>query len=427
MSDSPSEITAGDELILEIERLAVGGETIARAADGRIVFVRGGAPRDRVRVVVGQVKKRFIRADVVELLATPNSRKPFCDLHASCGGCPWQTALQADREAALSGHLAHSLRGMLHDETDLLPVWGAGDEVQWRSTVRFHWDQERLGYFVVGTNQVLDVSHCPVLHSPLDVLATEVREHLLHHLKGTGVLRMTANPEGTSGTLAFWPEESNVDELWEAVRQFVATCATCHGAVLFRGKRDPLRVGQPFDHLGAFDVVHPAGSFVQAHQTGNAVLVQRVLSLLEGEQSVLELYAGAGNFTFALAAAGHRVVAIERDGEASKAIANEIRARSYGSKVRLIPGAVDALPKGPFDVILMDPPRTGSRGIAERLSTVVVNRLIYVSCDPATLSRDLGSLSGDGWRLEHVQPFDLFPYTGHMETLAVLSRGQKNG
>ena len=94
------------------------------------------------------------------------------------------------------------------------------------------------------------------------------------------------------------------------------------------------------------------------------------------------------------------------------------------ASINAVAGQVNRLPEGPFDAVLMDPPRMGSPGIAEALSGVDVPRLIYVSCDPATLGRDVKGLVNLGWSLELARPYDLFPYTGHMETVAVLNRGK---
>jgi 23S rRNA (uracil1939-C5)-methyltransferase len=137
---------------------------------------------------------------------------------------------------------------------------------------------------------------------------------------------------------------------------------------------------------------------------------------------VLELFAGAGNFTFALAAAGHRVTAVESEPAGVKALLSAARARGLSGRVHATAGDAARLPPGEFGVALIDPPRSGAARAVEALHDRGLDRLVYVACDPATMARDLGWLTRRGWAVEGVTPFDLFVHSGHVEILAVARR-----
>lgn len=402
----------GDILELEILRLSDAGKAIANAPDGRIVFVRGCGPGDVVDVALTKVRKRWAEGRLTRRIsAGPHAVEPFCPLVDQCGGCPWQgVEIDVQREALV----AHVSRLLTRAAGETVEVTCVGTEPvhAWRSTARLHWRAGRIGYHLPGGQRVLDVEACPILAPPLPALYAAVRAQL--PLTGRGSMRLTAAPGASSGTVSLDPAKSPSAELVTAARQLIND-PSCHGVQL-----GTLQFGKPTNRLGPLEVPHPAGAFVQAHQPGNAELVTAAVAACGEPGRVVELFAGSGNFSLALAAAGHRVLAIEVDRAAVKALAAEAERRGLPIKTRIGDAAQlpDQLPK----VALIDPPRVGAAEAVAALHAAGVERIVYVACAPASLARDVAWLAQNGWRVASAQAFDLFPHTGHVETLVVLER-----
>jgi 23S rRNA (uracil1939-C5)-methyltransferase len=203
----------------------------------------------------------------------------------------------------------------------------------------------------------------------------------------------------------------------------------------------PVLAGAVINQAGHFresggDVTLPDGdgfirpdAFAQANRAANAQLVARTLQLLapRGEDRALELYCGDGNFTLPLSASAVSVSAVDREGKSLEILRRRARARGVGN-LRLIDGdALEVLMRlrregERFDIGLLDPPRVGAKALMDALAAVVSRRIAYVSCDPATLSRDVGLLRAHGFRLAALAMVDLFPQTYHLEAIAVLER-----
>lgn len=382
--------------------------------------MRGAVPGDRVRVQLGRVKKRFARGTVLEVLDAPHRVEPLCPHLDHCGGCPWQRIPVETQREALTTHLARTLSQAAGRPVTPAPLHGPAETTAWRSTARVHWARGRLGFYGPGGKDVADIDHCPVFEPAVATLYGEVRSHLLPHLPGTGTLRLSAAPGAASGTLSIrLPAERRATV--KAIAHFVEGTEACHGAVVQQGSERHI-FGAPENIFGAADVPHPAESFVQAHQAGNHALGQEVVERLSDARSVIELYAGSGNLSLALAAAGVSVTAVEIDPAAVEALNRAAAARNLTAHLRAIAGDAGQWPAGDYDAALIDPPRSGAGPALEGLCCTTVTRLLYVSCDAATLGRDVRQLVARGWRVEHARAFDLFPHTGHVEALVELRR-----
>lgn len=389
----------GDVLDLTVERPAFGGDVIAHAPDGRVVFVRGAAPGDRVRVEITRARRRHLKARRLEVLETGPRAIPFCEHFERCGGCPWMAIPLRDQRETLRAHVSRAL------DVEAPAIEATADR-GWRSTARMHWRDGVLGYHAHGSDALVEVEACPVLAPEVARLHAAVRSMAL---AGEGTLRLTAAPGAASGTVA-------VERGRLPLAGFVERTPACHGARVGRET-----YGVAYDLFEG--VRHPAGSFVQAHRPGNAALVAAVTGALEGEARVLELYAGSGNFTFALAERGVAVTAVESDPRAASALREEAARRGLPVVVR--EGDAARPPRGGGDVALLDPPRSGAREAVAALHEAGVRRIAYVSCDPGTLGRDVAWLRERGWRADVAEAFDLFPHTGHVEVLALLERTKR--
>ncbi len=391
----------------QVKRPVFGGEVLAYAPDGRITLFRGAAPGDQVRLQISQTYKRYHRAQLLKLLKpSPDRTAPFCAHFPQCGGCPWQAIPPEAQREALHQHLLRSLKPIEPSKIPLEPFAHFKGQA-WRSTARVHCDGERLGFRRAGSSEILDLPHCPALRPELNALLGALRAA---PSLPEGSVRLSAAPGASSGTLAFSAQLSS--------RQARALMAEpcIHGLSHSRGS-----LGSPQNLMGAAQVPHPATAFLQAHQEGNQALVEAVLEVLSDAEHILELFCGSGNFSLPLLEAGHRLSAIERAPEAVKALQREAERRAPGQAL-VLQGEARKLPQGPFDAALLDPPRRGAAQALRALHELGLRRLLYLSCEPSTLSRDLRLLFKLGWRLTRLKPFDLFPHTGHMETLALLKR-----
>ena len=390
---------------------------MARAGDGRVVFVRHALPGELVVAEVTAETTSFLRADAVEIVEPAPDRVVAPCPHAGpgrCGGCDWQhVALPAQRslKAELVGEQLRRLAGV-DRPVGVEEVEGAPDGLGWRTRVRFAVDGSgRIGLHRHRSHIVEPVAHCPIASAAVD--RVDVGGSLW---KGAHHVEVTASPDG--GTAVVSVETGR--------RRLVGRPGVAAGLVVNgRTVRRPTRVR--FDVLGHRFEVGP-GVFWQVHPGGAACLTRTVLDGLAprpGER-VADLYAGAGLFTVPLArAVGRRgsVVSVERS---SRACADAVRNASGLHHVEIVRSAVDAraiADLGRPDLVVLDPARQGAgRGVMAALAALEPppRRVAYVSCDPASFARDIRVLLDAGWTVPSLRAFDLFPMTEHVELVGIL-------
>ncbi len=381
-------------MILELTtegRLAQGGEAVARAPDGRVVFVRGAAPFERVRARVTETKPRFLRA-VLEACLDPSPVRvtPPCSHFGDCGGCATQhiepgAAAEAKLQAGLE-----TLARVGGVRLESVPLW-RGPALGGRTRARFAVEGGKVGFRAAGSHRVVRIDHCPILHPALDAARATIAELAAG---GAGEVEVVTNGER------------------------VAASSSAH---LYGLEGLEHRGLGPGPLLGA-DRAGPRylapELFSQASLLGNDALLEAVQAELPSQgRFALELYAGSGNFTRLLAARFERVVAVEGAAEAVR-----LGRRLGLASVQWRVGPVEreggrALAERP-DLVLVDPPRAG---LPPALRSAAFPRLLYVSCDVGTLARDVAALSAHS-ELSSLRAFDLYPHTPHLEWLAVFER-----
>ena len=422
-----------ERLSLHVEKPAAGGRMLARH-DGQIVFVSGALPGERVSVEVEQVRGGVIYARTAEVeSASPDRRDPSGD--PSCGGSVY-SHIAYPRQCALKGEIVVDAFRRI----GRLPLGAAvpvrpSPEEGYRMRARLHVRGSRIGFFREGTHTLCD----PAGSGQLLPQTIQVLQDLSERFSRSGVgaareLELTENIPGR--------ERAVLIELTpgagKSSREVLAS-ADSPGltGVLVVPVDEPDRTasrGRPWvtDVLslaaGAPDVTlrRHVASFFQGNRYLLEPLVRTVTGLIP-EGAVVDLYAGAGLFGIACAALGRApVVAVEGERHAAQDL--EVNARPFGGAVQVSASPVESfLSRGRVPAaatLLVDPPRTGlSRTVAESLASVDARRIVYVSCDVATLARDVRRLiDGGGYSLEHIEAFDLFPNTAHVETIAVLTR-----
>jgi len=416
---------AAEVLDLAVTGVAHGGWCVARDAGGRVVFVRHALPGEQVRARVTDATASFARADAIEVLrASPDRVAPRCP-HArpgGCGGCDWQHAdLAAQRrlKAAVVRDQLNRIAGLDRAVT-VEPVAGDEDGLGWRTRVRFSVGPGgTAGLLAHRSHKVVKVGDCPIAH-PL-VRAAEVTgrdwaparsvEVVVSPAAGERAVIVTTPQRVTDPRIAV-----GADTVLRAGRGGGLTTLTGRGSLRQRAAGRSWRVS--------------AGAFWQVHPGAADALSAAVLDVLEPRpgEVALDLFCGAGLFAGALAAAvgpDGMVVAVDADRSAVRDARHNLR-RTPWARVHAADAAA-TLARGGWpapDLAVLDPPRTGvPRPVIDGLlaSGTGLRKVAYVSCDPATLARDIAVIAGHGWRLDGLRAFDIFPMTHHVECVAALS------
>lgn len=390
------EETSRDAELLElrIESLAAGGDGVGRASDGRVVFVPFTAPGDRVRVRVTGRRARWLRGVVEELCEPgPGRTDPLCPVFGRCGGCAWQHLDAATQREAKRGILADAITRIAK-----LPVpepleVRAGPPYGYRTRARAVAQRGVVGFRRRGSHAVCATRRCPVLAPALDA----------------ELLALADAPPRAHGE---WELSAGDDG------------ATCRAAFPVRDSGAFVRI-----RSGEFWLRVSAGSFLQGNGPLRGELTRAVTAAAGGGEALLELHAGAGLFTLPLSRRFRRVLAVEANPHAVADLEENLATHGIGH-VEIAAEPAERVfsdfrfPAFSPDVVVVDPPRTGLDGeVLSRLAELGAARVVYVSCDPATLARDVGGFADRGWELSALTGFDLFPQTPHLEALAVLRPG----
>ncbi len=380
------------EFRLEIERLASGGEGVGHAPDGRVVFVPATAPGDHVDVRIIEEQKRFLRAEVIDLVtAGPGRVAPRCSLVGTCGGCTWQhldypTQCQAKAER-VAETFARVAGIELSEPVECTP---SPDPFGYRSRARVGFRDGVIGFRQTGSHTLCPASACPVLVPALD----------------QELARLSANPPDGNGELTLAAGEDG------------GVCVTGDASA---GSSISIRAA---DH----EIEISPGVFFQANALLRTALATAVHEAAGRGSRAMELFAGSGYFTIGLAERFDEVLVVEAQGRATKDLVRNL-ARAGRENVDVVTGVAERSLSSPRltdfapDVVVLDPPRKGLEGAAvERIAALAPRRVVYVSCDPATHARDAKKFVGLGYAVQSLRAFDLFPQTSHVEAIAVLDR-----
>jgi 23S rRNA (uracil1939-C5)-methyltransferase len=453
----------GDVLSLTIDDLAFGGEGVGRA-EGYVVFVPGGVPGDRLRVRLEQARSRFGRA-VIEAVEQPSPHRVEapCPYFGRCGGCRLQHVDYAAQLAFKSKQVADALErlGGL-TAVELRPILGAAEIYGYRNKMEFtvappraSRGTETRGKVIVGLHEadrydsVLDVERCLLQSDRMNALLDEARRFFTERAltayeqeAGEGLLRFLMLREGkqTGEMMAnVVTAAPAVSELAPLAQRLAARVPQTSSVVMnVNPKKASVAVGVEEHLLGGRDHIREsiggltfqvsANSFFQT----NTAQAERMFGLvlastgLTGVETVIDLYSGTGAISLLLAQRCRWVYGVEItqaavDDAARNAEANGIANCTFlAGEVRFVLPSLIA--KGvTAEVVVADPPRAGFHPKAlHALLTLRPTRIVYVSCNPSTLARDVGELVRGGYRLEWVQPVDMFPHTPHIEAIARL-------
>lgn len=379
---------------------------MARAENGLTIFVPFTAPGDRVRARLVDQRRRFARAEMVELLEPGKGRvEPPCSSYGRCGGCAWQHLDYAVQLEAKERMIRDALERIAGRRSEGRILFRASPvEYGYRVRTRMLEGRQGLGYRERASHTLCPVARCPVLVTPLEAEIGRVNAALLETDVGsdrdsTTEWELVADSQGRARSSPL-----RAEGLTEAAT--------------------PLEISQ-FEVMGRALRVSP-GSFVQANGAMHEILFRAVLEEAGYGKRGLELHAGVGFFTLGLIDRFQSLDVVETSSSAVADLRfNLAGVRSGNLRIRaasaesIVPAQIEEHP----DCVVMDPPRAGlSLSLLEGVASLNPARIVYLSCDPATLARDLARFEDRGYGLRGVQGFDLFPQTPHVEVLATLIR-----
>jgi len=402
--------------VVTLTNLTYGGDAMGRLPDGKAVFVPFGLPGERVRVKIVEEKRGHARAELVEVLEPVKERiLPRCIHFTACGGChyqhlPYAAQLKAKRQ--ILREQLERIGGISSPPVaEMVP---SPQEWYYRNHIQFHLSaQGKLGYQAPQSNQVIEIQEChlpePILNQlwpQLDLSGAQGLDRIAFRLgSGEETLLLLESSDPV-------PPELNVEMALSVVYK------SPEGEIVLAGEDFQL-----MEILGrSFQV--SAGSFFQVNTLQAEQMVGFLLDNLElgKAKTLIELYCGVGLFSAFIAPRVKKLVGIEQSPSACVDFAANLDEFDH---VELYQGAVEevlpALKLSP-DIVLADPPRTGiDRRAMDALLSLKPHLIAYVSCDPSTLARDAKRLTGVGYRLKQVTPFDMFPHTYHIESISLFS------
>jgi tRNA/tmRNA/rRNA uracil-C5-methylase (TrmA/RlmC/RlmD family) len=410
-------------LELTVGPVAHGGWCVARH-EGRVVFVRHALPGERVIAEVTEETTRFLRADAVEILeASPDRVVPPCPYAGPgrCGGCDWQHATPEAQRRLKAQVVAEQLRRLAGIEREVVveEVPGAKDGLGWRTRVQFAATAGgELGFRRHRSHDVEVVDACLIAHP--EVEAVGVEEHLWPGAAGVEVIASSGGDRAV--VVAPRPRRSVTVPDLEAPASILLDQG--------KGRTVPRRgSGVLHEQVGDREFRVAGSGFWQVHPGAAETLLDAVLAYAAPEPGewALDLYCGVGLFAAGLAEAvgpEGAVFGLESEAAAVRDARANLRDLPQATVERgRVEEALDRFQIERADLVVVDPPRSGlGRDVVDRIASLEALRIVYVSCDPATLARDLAWLGERGYALSDLRAFDAFPMTHHVECVALLDR-----
>ena len=440
-----------------VDKVINGGVGLARLADGRIALVSKALPGEHVRLAIRQDKGQYLHAEIAAVeVGHPSRIDPPCPWYGACGGCNLQHAsyaLQLELKSAI-------ITDLMQRQPDALDFGWKGRvpatlaapfPFGYRQRIRLQIDdQSRPGFSGSRSHTIVPIRQCLVARDELNAALAVLRQSPAagalfgHSLE----IELMLNPVTTRVVCLFHlrrpPRPADIQKARDlaAATEVIERVFFCgegfgiagpfglaelpeqqEGAMLHL-QLPPMATGGRALTLG-----WEVGGFCQVNLEQNELLVRHVISLcdLRAGDTVLDLFCGMGNFSIPLAFSAGVVTGIEGQGSAVRSASrNSIKAGLKNTQFFKAP-VHDACRRladegQSFDCVILDPPRQGAPGLSASLAAVTRRRMVYISCDPATLCRDLSALKQHGLHLVRIQPFDMFPQTHHVETVAVLEK-----
>lgn len=445
----------GQLVEVPVTDLSDTGDGVGRY-EGKVVFVPDTVPGDRVLVRLVRVKPQYAYGKLHQLLEASAYRiRPSCIVADKCGGCQWQHIayeyqLEAKRNQVIQA--LERIGGI--NQPPVAPVLAAGGSLGYRNKAtypvkRSSTGQVQAGYYQKGSHHLINLNQCPIQDSRLNPLLAEVKQDI--QKRGWGIydeklhrgklrhLSLRIGRRTGEMLLTLVVTDWNLVGIEAQAQEWLTRYPQLVGISLNRnpertnaifGAETRCIAGQPYlgEEFANLQFHLRPDTFFQVYTEASEALLQAIIEQLnlQGDEVLLDAYCGIGTFTLPLAQRVRQAVGLEMQAEAVEQA--QVNAQLNGiTNVRFQEGTVEnLLPHLDIkpDIVLLDPPRQGcDRAVLETLLQIQPSRIVYVSCKPATLARDLKVLcQTGGYQLKHVQPADFFPQTSHVECAALLVR-----
>ena len=440
-------------LRLRVERMAYGADAIAHDAADKTVFVSGAVAGDEVEATIVKEDKAFSHAVATKVLEPSPSRvTPTCPYAGTCGGCPWATLSRPAQLEAKRANVVDSLTRIAHMDKDVAEqlveaceapseAWGYRNKVELAFERRG--SRVAVGMHTATTAKdkpsVIKVDSCPLLNKRYQKLVKSV-SGALSYLSGSSNLDIErvgirASSHTRDIEIALWTTPGPFPRSKAAKVLTDATKASSVVRVMTKGPSKARKVagvevlsgkGHWSERVGNETMMLSAPSFFQVNTAGAQRLIELVTSNLKPtpDDVAMDLYSGAGTFTLPLARSSAWVYAVEAYGPAVRDLRRNLDAADVFNADPIGGDADREFPDDEASIIVVDPPRAGlAADVVRKLSRQPARAIAYVSCDPATLARDIGRFVAEGTFMPtRITPVDLFPQTFHVETVVLLTR-----
>lgn len=423
-----------DLLDLKVEKLVTGGRGLAHW-DGLAVFIPGAAPGDHLQVRITGTHRNHATAEIIAILEPgPHRTTPLCPRFGVCGGCQLQHITITHQRHLKRDVVSDSLKRIgrfdppppIPEVEEVSPIWGYRRKASFK--VRVVQDRTLLGFHQTSSHRIVDLEQCPILRPELNTLIEPLRSLVSSLSIRTRVpqLDVMVGDSGIGVIVHIIQPMSNQDH--DRCLEFAQNHQLARLDVQ-QGRKDRLvslvQQGVMAYLLEEMTLKFLPVDFIQVNGAGNINLVAKAMQAAQKGRVAWDLFSGIGNFALPLAKRFEEVAAVESNRSSLDRL--RINSRKAGflhthvlqadlfSQVGL--EALSHLPTP--ETILMDPPREGAVALCKRMEQYQPKRVIYVSCDPATFSRDAAILTHLGGHLGSVTPIDMFPHTSHVELVAV--------
>lgn len=450
-------VKKGDNIELQIAGLGSSGEGVGRY-DGFTVFVHGALPEETVQAEIVLVKKNYAVGKLIKIItASPDRVEPVCPVYADCGGCQLQHLSYAGQLRMKQQQVKDALTRIGHLDIEVLPVIGCNNPWNYRNKMQFPAasgaeGKISIGCYAAATHSVIDTGSCMIQKEANNEVLTTVRKWMQRYgisaydeKTGKGLIRHVMSRVGVhSGEVMAVLITSAYDiphkkELVEWLTKYVPNLVSVVQNInkkptnIVMGNKTRVLYGQPTitDSLGALSFNISAQSFFQVNSEQAEKLYNKALeyTALSGNETVVDVYCGTGTISLYLAKHAGKVYGIEIVAPAIEDAKKNAQENNCNNAEFILGDAAEKLPhllaeSVKPDVVVVDPPRAGcEQKVLKAIADVEPQRIVYVSCNPASLARDLAYLAERGYKAMAAQPVDMFPMTSHVETVVSLSKG----
>ncbi|HEI8858779.1 TPA: 23S rRNA (uracil(1939)-C(5))-methyltransferase RlmD [Citrobacter koseri] len=421
-------VTTRQIITVTVNDLDPFGQGVARH-NGKALFIPGLLPQEKGDVVITEDKKQFARAQVKRRLNdSPERETPRCPHFGVCGGCQQQHASVALQQRSKSAALSRLMKCDVAEVIADTP-WGYRRRARLSLNYLPKAQQLQMGFRKAGSSDIVDVRQCPILVPQLEALLPRVRA-CLESLQGHRHFGHVELVQAGNGTLMVLRHTA---PLSAADREKLERFSHSEGLSLFLAPQsdilEPLTGEAPWYDSNGLRLTFSPRDFIQVNEGVNQKMVARALEWLDiqPDDRVLDLFCGMGNFTLPLATRAASVVGVE----GVPALVEKGRENARRNGLQNVTFFHENLEedvtkqqwaKNGFDKILLDPARAGAAGVMKHIIKLKPIRIVYVSCNPATLARDSDALLNAGYQIQRLAMLDMFPHTGHLESMVLFER-----